>query len=128
MRKIHLLSIVLILFIFSCKKENERKTIVIQEDPSIIQDQYGRQLILHGLNTSSSAKSDSERLPWIVEHDVDKEDKEFGFNFVRYLIFWDGIEPQKGVFDEEYLDKVEERVNWYTSRGMQVMLDMHQDL
>ena len=67
-------------------------------------------------------------MPWIIESDVDREDKEFGFNFVRYLILWDAIEPQKGRFDETYLDKVEERVNWYTSRGMHVMLDMHQDL
>ncbi|MFN8267619.1 MAG: cellulase family glycosylhydrolase [Chitinophagales bacterium] len=128
MRKIYILPIVLTLFIFSCKKDNERKAFVSTEDPTIIQDEYGRQLILHGLNTSSSAKSDTQRLPWIIESDVDREDKEFGFNFVRYLILWDAIEPQKGVFDETYLDKVEERVNWYTSRGMHVMLDMHQDL
>ena len=99
------------------QKDNERKAFVSTEDPTIIQDEYGRQLILHGLNTSSSAKSDTQRLPWIIESDVDREDKEFGFNFVRYLILWDAIEPQKGVFDETYLDKVEERVNWYTSRA-----------
>ena len=111
--------------IFSCKKEN---TTTFTEDPTIIQDQFGRQLILHGLNTSSSAKSEALRNPWISESDVDREDKEFGFNFVRYLIFWDAIEPQKDNFDAAYLDRVEQRVNWYTSRGMYVMLDMHQDL
>lgn len=114
---------------FSCKKENsERKSNAIAENPSIIQDQYGRQLILHGLNTSSGAKGEPLRNPWIEERDVDREDKEFGFNFVRYLIFWDALEPQKDVFDEAYLDRIEQRVNWYTSRGMYVMLDMHQDL
>jgi endoglycosylceramidase len=112
--------------IFSCKKENSTSTFT--EDPTIIQDQFGRQLILHGLNTSSSAKGEALRNPWILESDVDREDKEFGFNFVRYLIFWDAIEPQKDNFDAAYLDRVEQRVNWYTSRGMYVMLDMHQDL
>ncbi|HNJ59654.1 MAG TPA: cellulase family glycosylhydrolase [Chitinophagales bacterium] len=115
----------------SCKKENDGKRIAqnkFVEDPSIIQDQYGRQLILHGLNTSASAKSDPLGSPWITEADVDREAIDFGFNFVRYLIFWDGIEPQKGVFDEAYLDRVQERVEWYTKRGMYVMLDMHQDL
>ncbi|MBX7262348.1 MAG: hypothetical protein K1X26_11890, partial [Chitinophagales bacterium] len=78
----------------SCKKENDGKRIAqnkFVEDPSIIQDQYGRQLILHGLNTSASAKSDPLGSPWITEADVDREAIDFGFNFVRYLIFWDGI-------------------------------------
>ena len=121
---------VAIFFFFSCKKDNSNARLQsnIAEDPTIFQDQYGRQLILHGLNTSSSAKSEPERQPWITENNVIKEDTSFGFNFVRYLIFWDAIEPQKDVFDETYLDKVAERVNWYTSRGMYVMLDMHQDL
>jgi len=111
---------------FSCNEENLFDNF---GDPSIsIQDEYGRTLIFHGLNTSSSAKGHPERQPWIIESDVEREATEFGFNFVRYLIFWDGVEPERGVYDEAYLDKVEERVNWYTSRGMYVMLDMHQDL
>lgn len=116
-------------FLFSCKKESaERQRNQIANDPTIIQDQYGRQLILHGLNTASNAKSDSLRNPWISESDVERELNIFGFNVVRYLIFWDAIEPQKDFFDDAYLDRVEERVNWYSSRGMYVMLDMHQDM
>ncbi len=109
--------------IFSCKKENH--STLIADDPSIFQDQYGRQLILHGLN---SGEKNPNADPWIRESDVEREDKEFGFNFVRYLIIWEGIEPQKDSFDENYLDRIEQRVNWYTSRGMYVMLDMHQDI
>lgn len=128
MKKCYLFPVLMIcLSLFSCKKESE-ETVSTLAETSIIKDQYGRQLILHGLNTSSSAKSEPLRNPWIIESDVEREAKEFGFNFVRYLIFWDAIEPQKDVFDQAYLDRVEERVNWYTSRGMYVMLDMHQDL
>lgn len=121
------LSALLIFNLTSCKKDEGRDT-----DPFtsnlFIADEYGRQLILHGLNTSSSAKADPERMPWIREHDVEREATEFGFNFVRFLIFWDFIEPQKGVYNEDYLEKVRQRVEWYTNRGMYVMLDMHQDL
>ncbi|MEZ5054840.1 MAG: cellulase family glycosylhydrolase [Chitinophagales bacterium] len=126
--KKHVVLILLSILAFSCKKGEEDTKITYEEDPTIIQDQYGRQLILHGLNTANNSKADTLRSPWITEADVDREDKQFGFNFVRYLIFWDAIEPQKDVFDPVYLDRVEERVNWYTSRGMYVMLDMHQDL
>jgi endoglycosylceramidase len=108
-----------------CKKDSDE--ISTFEDPTIFQDQYGRQLILHGLNTVSKKPAEFYQFP-IFETDVEREDKEYGFNFVRYIIIWDGIEPKKDSFDNTYLDRVEERVNWYTSRGMYVMLDMHQDL
>ena len=97
--------------------------------PHYITDAQGRALILHGINTSSSAKDPATgHLPWITENDAEQETTQWGFNFVRLLIFWDGVEPQKGVFDDAYLDAVAERVNWYTSRGAVVMLDMHQDI
>ncbi|OUS28352.1 hypothetical protein A9Q99_12575 [Gammaproteobacteria bacterium 45_16_T64] len=94
-----------------------------------ITDAQGRSLILHGINSSSSAKNPATgHMPWVSEADVEQEVVEWGFNFVRFLIFWDGVEPERGLFDEGYLDAVEERVNWYTSRGAYVMLDMHQDI
>ena len=94
-----------------------------------ITDSQGRALILHGINSSSSAKNPATgHMPWVTEDDVEQEVVEWGFNFVRFLIFWDGVEPEKGVFDDAYLDAVEERINWYTSRGAYVMLDMHQDV
>lgn len=126
------LSLFLITFLSACKKDN--KGTGVKEDPIdeqfglFISDEYGRQLILHGLNTASNAKGDPERMPWIGEHDVEREATQFGFNFVRYLIFWDFIEPEKGVYNSKYLDEVQKRVEWYTNRGMYVMLDMHQDI
>ena len=126
MKRFILLPILIILTFTNCSVEEITPGFVSPNQPIV--DEYGRTLILHGWNTSSSAKGHPERQPWIVESDVEREAVEFGNNFVRYLIFWDGVEPERGVYDETYLDKVEERVNWYTSRGMYVMLDMHQDL
>jgi endoglycosylceramidase len=98
------------------------------QDSRDIHDAYGRVLILHGLNTAGSAKDDTAHQPWIKESDVDREYTEFGFNSVRYLIFWGAIEPERDRYDEAYLRKVKERVEWYTSRHMYVILDMHQDV
>jgi endoglycosylceramidase len=125
--KFSLIPLIGFLLILSCKKENSISSTVV-EDPTIFQDEYGRQLIFHGLNTTGSAKADPERLPWILESDVQREADSFGFSVARFLIFWDAIEPQQGVFDDTYLDKVEQRINWYTAHGMHVFLDMHQDL
>lgn len=118
----------LVLLTFSCKKDKDSRIPNEELGMKFISDEYGRQLILHGLNTSSSAKSTPDRMPWIVESDVEREATEFGFNFVRYLIFWDIIEPEKGKLNSAYLDEVQRRVEWYTDRGMYVMLDMHQDI
>ena len=30
---------------------------------------------------------------------------EMGFNLIRFGIFWDGVEPQPGVYDMEYLKR-----------------------
>lgn len=119
-----MLSAILMLLMPGCKKEESNNQTPLDQ---VIKDQYGRQLILHGLNTSSSAKY-GNYLPWIDESDVDREYKEFGFNYVRLLTSWVAIEPQRGVYNTEYLDQLAERVRWYTSRGMFVMIDMHQDV
>ena len=93
-----------------------------------IKDVQGRELILHGLNTSGSAKGDTTHMPWIKESDVEREHIQFGFNTVRLLIFWGAIEPEKGVYNEHYLAELRKRVDWYTSRHMYVIFDMHQDV
>ncbi|ROO87042.1 endoglycosylceramidase [Actinocorallia herbida] len=95
--------------------------------PPAITDDLGRTLILHGLNTASSAKGPSG-LPWIDRDDVAREARDMGTNSVRYLIQWKNVEPEPGRYDDAYLDAVAERVAWYREQGMHVILDMHQDV
>ena len=129
--KIAFLCIFIGINMMSCKKDKNSSENVENLDTQFgpyIADEYGRQLILHGLNTSSGAKAAPDRMPWVKESNIENEASLYGFNYVRFLIFWDFIEPEQGVFNSAYLDQVQERVEWYTSRGMHVMLDMHQDL
>ncbi|MFC6886799.1 MULTISPECIES: cellulase family glycosylhydrolase [Actinomadura] len=93
----------------------------------VITDDQGRALILHGLNTASSAKGPSG-LPWVGRDDVVREAREIGTNSVRYLLQWKNVEPRPGEYDETYLDEVAERLAWYREQGMHVILDMHQDI
>lgn len=51
-----------------------------------------------------------------------------GIRLVRLGIFWESVEPKPGVYDDEYLSKVETIVNLAGSCGVAVFLDMHQDL
>ena len=93
-----------------------------------ITDSQGRALILHGINVSNNAKNDPLRVGTIDKETIFRFSRDFGFNAVRMLIFWDAIEPEKGVFDQAYLDRIKERLDWYKEAGIFVVLDMHQDV
>lgn len=93
-----------------------------------VTDDAGRRLVLHGVNVSSSAKSDPLNMPWVTEADVRRLSDDFGWNFTRFLVFWSAVEPSPGVIDEVYLDRVEERLDWFAAAGVHVVLDMHQDV
>ncbi|MDI9915024.1 cellulase family glycosylhydrolase [Rhodococcus sp. IEGM 1379] len=104
----------------------------VRSDPvpsaSYLTDDAGRALILRGFNTASSSKSVPDGMPEFTEVDLDREHTDMGTNFVRFLISWRAVEPSPGQYDDAYLDRVTERVGWFSERGYSVMLDMHQDL
>lgn len=95
---------------------------------SYITDVQGRALVLHGFNTSNNSKYNPDGMPWINKSDVIAENSILGTNAVRFVIFWDLVEPQPGVYNDTYLANILTRVSWYGSLGMHVVLDMHQDL
>jgi endoglycosylceramidase len=94
-----------------------------------ITDEKGRALVLHGTNLSSASKSDPDRLPsWLTRDDALRLSRDWGFNFVRYLILWDALEPTPGNIDEAYLDAVAGYLDWLHEAGVRVVIDMHQDV
>ena len=94
---------------------------------SFLTDNDGRALVQHGFSMASSSKIAPDGMPIFTEDELAKEQTDMGTNFVRFLISWRMVEPSPGVYDQDYLDDVEERVGWYADRGYHVMLDMHQD-
>jgi endoglycosylceramidase len=103
-------------------------TPIVSVHPQFVTDAQGRALILHGLNVSGSAKDDPLRMPWISQADAERVRRDWGFNVARLLIFWDAIEPVPGQYDEGYLDRIAERIQWFANAGVYVILDMHQDV
>ncbi len=92
-----------------------------------ITDEACRALVLQGCNLDGSAKGASG-LPAFGRQEVLDLASVWGFNFVRYLIFWSRIEPEPWVYDESYLDQVKERLDWLNEAGILAVLDMHQDV
>jgi endoglycosylceramidase len=86
----------------------------------------GKTIILQGINLVEK----NPAVNYIHPDTAGLFDKftEWGFNCIRLGIIWDGAEPEPGIYDEVYLDKIEAMVERAALRGIYVMLDMHQDL
>jgi endoglycosylceramidase len=95
--------------------------------PVPLTDAHGRICIYHGVNVSNYAKSSSDFTSWHTQEDFARL-REWGFNIVRYLVFWEALEPAQGVVDTAYLNNVLLRVQWLAQLDIDVILDMHQDL
>lgn len=89
-------------------------------------DQQGRTVILNGLNHVNKNTKDKYLNP--DDEKLFKQFKSWGFNCIRYGIIWDGLEPQPGVINMDYLNEIDKRVKWAEDNGIYLILDMHQDL
>jgi endoglycosylceramidase len=93
-----------------------------------VTDEGGGALVLHGANVDGDAKGDPLRMPSVDAAGVARMARDWGFNLARFLIFWDAVESEPGVYGEDYFDRVEERLDWFEDAGIRVVLDMHQDV
>ncbi|MDF1663404.1 MAG: cellulase family glycosylhydrolase, partial [Planctomycetota bacterium] len=90
-----------------------------------LKDDLGRVVFLNGVNSSVAAK----RAPyhsWQSESDYQAL-PDNGMNFVRLVLQWKAIEPSPGVYDTQFLNELERRLDWCHNQGLIVLLDMHQD-
>lgn len=89
-------------------------------------DEHGRHVILHGINMVCKEKG----LNYVGEWDEAdfRRLKQWGFNLIRFGVIWDGVEPEPGVYDDRYLDKLLGQIRLAHRYGLYVFLDMHQDL
>lgn len=89
-------------------------------------DSAGRQVLLHGLSIINKDRKGNYQ-SWHGAAEFARM-RDWGMNCVRLGILWDGLEPAPGVFDENYLKGVDQRIAWAKEAGLYVFLDMHQDL
>lgn len=96
-----------------------------------IRDDAGRTVLLRGaavigLGDYFQGNPDVPSSAGVTERDLDQI-AALGMSSIRLLVHWSALEPERGVFDEGYLARVRQVVNWARERGVYVILDMHQD-
>lgn len=89
-------------------------------------DRQGRHTILHGINMVCKEKE--HNYIGVYREEDFKALKRWGFNVIRLGIFWDGVEPSPGRYDEHYLDMLDRLILLAEKYELYVILDMHQDL
>lgn len=94
-------------------------------------DAEGREVMLSGINLKSLGEywrydPDVDPIFPYDETDVDRF-ADIGWNVVRLVITWSWVEPAPGEYDEAYLDRIEEAIHLFESRGIYTIIDLHQD-
>lgn len=115
-----------------------------------IADDQGRMVFLHGATPASllkfgpsnappypldpsvydngqcPANNPSSKYPPLCETDVAQMAR-LGFNLMRLPLSWSLLEPQRGSFNQTYLDRVAQVVDWARSQHIYVIVDIHQN-
>jgi len=95
--------------------------------PPFLMDERGRSVHYLGVNVAESSKQAPDLLPPLTDDDYALL-RSWGVTLVRFLIFWEGVEPERGVYDDAYLASVRVQLDRLQSFGFDVLLDMHQDI
>jgi endoglycosylceramidase len=90
-------------------------------------DSNKRIKIYRGVNLCNYSKYAPDFLPWHTEEDYTRL-KKWGFNIVRFLVFWEAIEPKKGQYNLDYIEKVKSHLKILKDLKIDVIIDIHQDL
>ncbi|MFI0446434.1 cellulase family glycosylhydrolase [Actinomadura sp. 6N118] len=108
-------------------------TVSPKQQAWVLRDAQGREVTLRGFNVSGSTKLyENNLLPFRSTADAVKSAQAMrdltGANVVRFLISWEGVQPAPDRIDYAYLDKAIAQIKAFTDRGINVLLDYHQDL
>ena len=107
-------------------------------DRTYIRDSLGRYIYINGVNLADTklAMTTAPKVSYVGRPIPEKQADEFykklqsmGFNAVRFLVSWEGIEHDgPGKYDQAYLDYIRRMVKKAQDYGLWVLIDFHQDM
>lgn len=136
--KIYFLIIFLFSLIISCKKEQNITTANTLELLSAkkgsnagIYDEQGRYIILRGANYNVLGDYWQANTTVATQKQFEENDlklmAKYGFNCIRLLFSWSKLEPQKGNYNQAYIEEIKHVIEIAAKYNIYVLLDMHQD-
>ncbi|EGD73572.1 hypothetical protein PTSG_12288 [Salpingoeca rosetta] len=107
--------------------------LVVNTTTSRLVDSHGRERIFHGTNVVFKGPP---YVPIIdrfdYQYSFSKDDvallSKWGVNAIRLGVMWPGVEPEKGKYNQTYLQHLQNITAMCEEQGIWVLLDMHQDV
>ena len=99
----------------------------------MLMDERDRSILFHGVNVVYKV---DPFIPSNGEFDADdslnakdiSDLKKWGMNLVRLGVMWSAVEKERGVYDDDYLDKVDALITRLGEAGIYTLVDAHQDV
>ena len=93
----------------------------------------GRELSFRGFNVSGKVKHAEFGFKAFKDATDARESlsllrRKTGANIIRYTLAWEGVQPQAGLVDRNYLKAISEQIAVAADMGLYVLLDYHSDL
>lgn len=127
-------------FFTSCKKDKTSDTQLDKEtfylravkgNQAGIYDQLGRRYLLRGVNYNVLGDywAANENVPTQAQHHVEQFQimASYGMNCIRLLFNWSALEPEKGKYDDQYIQQIKSVIQDARQHSILVILDLHQD-
>lgn len=99
---------------------------IIATENSRFVDEQGRQRLFNGLNLV--CKDPACGFVYPLDTADYRQLSHSGINILRFGISWAAVEPEPGIFDEAYLQRVKGQLGYACEAGLSFFLDFHQDL
>jgi hypothetical protein len=141
MSRLRLIAVAAALLIAGCT-ESEKHTdapepLFSVDENRRIKTRDGETLLLRGVNArvlglfDSATVGEEKRPAWVHAPDFTADDarrmREYGLNFLRLPINWSGLEPERGTYNEAFIERIREIVELCAAEGIYVLIDFHQD-
>jgi endoglycosylceramidase len=126
----------------SCDSDPETKPLpapapdAVTATQGVLRDELGRQVVLRGLNarveglfdvTFDDGRVALEEIPPFTGDDCAFIAEELGMNHLRLPINWSAIEPERGAYQDAYVNRVLELAAACEAHGVSTLIDLHQD-
>ena len=92
-----------------------------------LRDPDGRAVVMRGANLCGEQRW-PPYLGWHGPADFQRLSADWGMDAIRFVVTWAALEPERGRYDEAYIDQVVQRLEWARQAGLLVVIDMHQDV
>ncbi len=126
----------LLLALLGCRAEEACAARAIQAIDGRLEDASGRGVLLRGLNarveglfdvTFDDGRVALETIPPFSGEDCRFMARELGHNLLRLPVNWSGLEPERGQYNEAYLEQLFGLVDDCYREGVYTLVDLHQD-